>query len=392
MHSRIAGTGGYLPAQHRHQRRARARASTRATNGCARGPGSAQRHIAADDEQTSDLALAASLKALGGCANRARRRRPDRRRDDDARHDISVDGVHPAGEARHHGGAAFDVQAVCSGFVYALAAGRPHGQERRGAQCPGRGRGDLFAHPRLERPWDLRALRRRRGRGRSRSRRCARGFCRRICTRTDTTAISSPCLARVANGAVRGTPFLQNGWRRGFKFAVKVLAEVAQEALAANKLPPDAIDWLIPHQANIRIMEATMKKLGLPLERMVIDGRAARQYLGGVDPAGARLAVRDGRIRRRTARHAGRGRRRLHVGLGAATLVKIKSGPIRDETGDGFSRAGLAVGGDDGGLRGTSCRPRAHLPKQARSSGRTCGRWSPTVLPKSSTRPSTRNR
>ena len=53
-----------------------------------------------------------------------------------------------------------------------------------------------------------------------------------------------------------------------FKFAVKVLAEVAHEALAAQRRrPPTPIDWLIPHQANIRIIDATAKKLGLPLEQ-----------------------------------------------------------------------------------------------------------------------------
>jgi 3-oxoacyl-[acyl-carrier-protein] synthase-3 len=82
-----------------------------------------------------------------------------------------------------------------------------------------------------------------------------------------------------------------------FKFAVKVLAEVAHEALAANELPTSAIDWLIPHQANIRIMEATAKKLHLPMERMVSTVEKHANTSAASIPLALDLAVRDGRIR-----------------------------------------------------------------------------------------------
>jgi 3-oxoacyl-[acyl-carrier-protein] synthase-3 len=82
-----------------------------------------------------------------------------------------------------------------------------------------------------------------------------------------------------------------------FKFAVKVLAEVAQEALTANDLPASAIDWLIPHQANIRIMEATAKKLHLPPERMVSTVEKHANTSAASIPLALDLAVRDGRIR-----------------------------------------------------------------------------------------------
>jgi len=81
-----------------------------------------------------------------------------------------------------------------------------------------------------------------------------------------------------------------------FKFAVKVLAEVAQEALAANDLPSSAIDWLIPHQANIRIMEATIKKLALPMERMVSTVADHANTSAASIPLALDIAVRDGRI------------------------------------------------------------------------------------------------
>jgi 3-oxoacyl-[acyl-carrier-protein] synthase-3 len=82
-----------------------------------------------------------------------------------------------------------------------------------------------------------------------------------------------------------------------FKFAVKVLAEVAHEALTANELPTSSIDWLIPHQANIRIMEATAKKLHLPADRMVSTVEKHANTSAASIPLALDLAVRDGRIR-----------------------------------------------------------------------------------------------
>ena len=106
-----------------------------------------------------------------------------------------------------------------------------------------------------------------------------------------------------------------------FKFAVKVLAEVAQEALAADRHGRRApIDWLIPHQANIRIMEATMKKLGLPLERMVSTVGLHANTSAASIPLALDVAVRDGRIRPGQHVMLRRRRRRLHLGLGAATM------------------------------------------------------------------------
>jgi 3-oxoacyl-[acyl-carrier-protein] synthase-3 len=100
----------------------------------------------------------------------------------------------------------------------------------------------------------------------------------------------------VANGKVQGTPFLHMDGGAVFKFAVKVMAEVAREALSANQLPSSAIDWLIPHQANMRIMEATMKKLVLPMERMVSTVAEHANTSAASIPLALDIAVRDGRI------------------------------------------------------------------------------------------------
>ncbi len=81
------------------------------------------------------------------------------------------------------------------------------------------------------------------------------------------------------------------------KFAVKVLAEVAEEALAANGMETSAIDWLIPHQANIRIMDATAKKLRLPLDRVIATVDRHGNTSAASIPLALDVAVRDGRIR-----------------------------------------------------------------------------------------------
>jgi 3-oxoacyl-[acyl-carrier-protein] synthase-3 len=82
-----------------------------------------------------------------------------------------------------------------------------------------------------------------------------------------------------------------------FKFAVKVLDEVGRETLAAAGATIDEVDWLIPHQANVRILDATARKLGVPAEKVVVTV----DHHGNTSAASIPLAldeyVRDGRIR-----------------------------------------------------------------------------------------------
>jgi len=82
-----------------------------------------------------------------------------------------------------------------------------------------------------------------------------------------------------------------------FKFAVRVMTEVAQEALAHNHLSVDAIDWLVPHQANLRIMDATARKLGLPKERVISTVAQHANTSAASIPLALDIAARDGRIR-----------------------------------------------------------------------------------------------
>jgi 3-oxoacyl-[acyl-carrier-protein] synthase III len=295
MHSRIVGTGGYLPAQVMTNADLARQIAT--SDEWVRGrTGIAQRCIAATDEQTSDLALAASRQALAAAGIAP------------THLDLIVvatttpDMIFPStacilqAKLGASGGPAFDVQAVCSGFVYALAmadlmikSGAVRNALVVGAEIYSRildwndrgtcvlfgdGAGAVVLTP-FGSPGILSSHLHADGRYRD--------------------ILSVP--GRVARGKIEGVPFLHMDGGAVFKFAVKVLAEVANEALSANDLPSSAIDWLIPHQANIRIMEATMKKLELPMERMVSTVALHANTSAASIPLALDVAVRDGRIR-----------------------------------------------------------------------------------------------
>ncbi len=293
--SRIAGTGRYLPA-HVLTNAALAERVATSDEWIRARTGIRQRHIAAADEQTSDLALAASRVALkqAGIAP--------------ANLDLIVvatttpDMVFPSTacilqeKLGAHGGPAFDVQAVCSGFVYALAladrmiaSGMARNALVVGAEIYSRildwndrgtcvlfgdGAGAIVLVPAGE-PGILTAHLH--ADGRYRSILCVPG--------------------QVQRGAIVGSPFVHMDGPGVFKFAVKVMAEVAQEALDATGMTPDAIDWLIPHQANIRIMDATAKKLKLPADRIISTVDLHANTSAASIPLALDVAVRDGRIR-----------------------------------------------------------------------------------------------
>ena len=294
MHSTVVGTGGYLPAEILTNAELARRIDTSDEWVRAR-TGIRQRHIAAPDEQTSDLALFASRQALAA-ANIA-----------PADVDLIIvatttpDMIFPStacilqAKLGTRGGPAFDVQAVCSGFVYALATadlmvktGAVRNALVVGAEIYSRildwndrgtcvlfgdGAGAVVLAP-SDAPGVLSSHLH--ADGRYRDILCVPGS--------------------VANGKIVGTPFLHMDGGAVFKFAVKVLADVAKEALAANDLSSADIDWLIPHQANIRIMEATMKKLALPNERMVSTVADHANTSAASIPLALDIAVRDGRI------------------------------------------------------------------------------------------------
>jgi len=83
-----------------------------------------------------------------------------------------------------------------------------------------------------------------------------------------------------------------------FKVAVKTLGNVAEQALAANNVQKDEIDWLIPHQANLRIIQATAKRLELPMEKVIVTVQDHGNTSAASVPMALDVAIRDGRIKR----------------------------------------------------------------------------------------------
>lgn len=102
----------------------------------------------------------------------------------------------------------------------------------------------------------------------------------------------------VAGGAVTGDPFLRMDGQAVFKFAVKVLGEVAGEVLGQAGISAAEVNWLIPHQANIRIIQATAKRLGIPMEQVVTTVAEHGNTSAASIPLALDLAIRDGRVRR----------------------------------------------------------------------------------------------
>jgi 3-oxoacyl-[acyl-carrier-protein] synthase-3 len=95
-----------------------------------------------------------------------------------------------------------------------------------------------------------------------------------------------------------GRSFVQMKGNEVFKVAVQTLARIVDETLEKNNLAPEEIDWLVPHQANIRIIEATARKLRMPMERVVVTVQDHGNTSAASVPMALDVAVRDGRIKR----------------------------------------------------------------------------------------------
>jgi len=102
----------------------------------------------------------------------------------------------------------------------------------------------------------------------------------------------------VSGGSVLGDPVLKMDGQAVFKLAVGVLEETARASLAKAGLQDSDIDWLIPHQANIRIMQSTARKLKMPAEKVVVTVDQHGNTSAASIPLALDVAVRDGRIQR----------------------------------------------------------------------------------------------
>ena len=296
MYSRIAGTGSYLPGKVLTNRDLEAMVDTSDDWIVAR-TGIRERHIAADGEMASDMALHAARRAMQAAGI--------------GPEDVGLivfatttpDMVFPStacilqAKLGVQGCPAFDVQAVCSGFVYALTTADLF---IRAGQCRYALVVGAEIYSRIL-DWQDRSTCVLFGDGAGAVVLAASETPGIVASRLHADGRHVDILAvpgQVCAGGVRGTPFVTMDGGAVFKFAVRVLSECAEEVLAAADLPIERLDWLIPHQANIRIIEATAKKLRLPMERVVVTVDKHANTSAASIPLALDLAVRDGRIRK----------------------------------------------------------------------------------------------
>jgi len=297
IHARIAGTGSYLPGEPVTNDDLVRRGIDTSDEWITTRTGIRARYFAAPGSKASELALIAARQAIEAA-------------DCDA-DDIDLiivatstpDFIFPstavlvqAGLGIRNSCAAFDVQAVCCGFVYALATAEKFirsGSHRR-ALIIGT---EVFSNI-LD--WADRST-------------CVLfgdGAGAMVLEASDTPGVRAVALhadgrhhpelwvpGNVAGGQVTGDPFLRMNGQTVFKFAVKVLDEVAQEVTDLAGVSHDSIDWLVPHQANIRIIRSTAKRLGLPMEKVVTTVDIHGNTSAASIPLALDCAIRDGRIR-----------------------------------------------------------------------------------------------
>ena len=296
MYSRIIGTGSYLPEKILTNFDLERMVET-SDDWISSRTGIHQRHIAADSQATSDLALQASQRAIQAAGI------------DPQQIDLIIvatttpDLVFPSTACILQDklgiksrGPAFDIQAVCSGFVYALATAD---QFIRGGQskCALVVGAETFS--RIV-DWNDRNT-------------CVLfgdGAGAVVLQASETPGIISTHLhadggyqdlLTVEGGGCganrQGSPHVVMDGSGVFKFAVGVLDSIVEETLNANGMQKSDITWLVPHQANIRIIQATAKKLGMSMDNVVVTVDRHGNTSAASIPLALDTAVRDGRIK-----------------------------------------------------------------------------------------------
>lgn len=106
------------------------------------------------------------------------------------------------------------------------------------------------------------------------------------------------CEGHLYNGAIDGNPYIHMDGQAVFKFAVKSLSSVAKELAKATGVELSEVDWFIPHQANLRIIESTMRMLGTNMDKVVVTVDKHGNTSAASIPLALDIAVRDGRVKR----------------------------------------------------------------------------------------------
>jgi 3-oxoacyl-[acyl-carrier-protein] synthase-3 len=296
----IAGTGSYLPERILTNAELEKMVDT-TDEWIVQRTGIKERHIAAEGQTTGDMAIEAARRALEAANLKPEdidgiivaTTTPDQTFPSVAVKVQAALGIAP--------GIAFDVQAVCSGFVYALTTADNFiklGQSRRMLVIGAEKMSSIVN-------WDDRTT-------------CvlfADGAgavvleAAEVEEGIESQGIHSTHL--YANGAQRELLYTDGGpsstgkagqiimhGREVFKYAVTYMADIVSEVLTTNRITPKDIDWLVPHQANIRIITSTAEKLDMPLEKVVMTVETHGNTSAASIPLALDTAVRDGRIRR----------------------------------------------------------------------------------------------
>lgn len=296
LNAHILGTGSYLPAR-RLTNDDLSKIVDTSDEWIATRTGIKARHIAAENEQTSDLAVAAAKAALADAAISAK--------------DIDLiivatstpDMIFPAtacivqNKLGIAGCPAFDVQAVCAGFMYAMATANAYirsgmakralvigaetfsrlldWNDRRTCVLFGDGAGAVILGA-SEQEGGI------------------------ISTKLQADGSYSQILqtpGKIAAGSIEGSPYLYMDGQAVYKFAVKALANVAREVIEESNLQPADIDWIIPHQANLRIIESTARHLGVPMDKVIVTLSEQGNTSAASVPLALDEGIRSGRIR-----------------------------------------------------------------------------------------------
>lgn len=298
-YARIIGTGSYLPEKVMTNHDLEKIVDT-SDEWIRERTGIEKRHLANHDETTTDLAEQAALNAIEAAGiNKS---------------DIDLiivatttpDMIFPStacllqSRLDIHGCPAFDVQAVCTGFVYALTVAEKFIKSGSSKNAL------VVGAETLSRILDWND----------------RGTCilfgdgagAVVLSANEETGVLSTHihadgdyehLLRVPYGVSNGLEHLKAGnayiemkGNEVFKMAVNTLGRIVDETLDANQLEKSDIDWLVPHQANIRIIKATAKKLKMPLEQVVLTVQEHGNTSAASVPLAFDTAVRDGRIKK----------------------------------------------------------------------------------------------
>ena len=297
MFARIAGIGSFLPGSPVTNDDLVRRGVDTNDEWIVTRTGIRSRHLAEAGTTSSDLAFEASRRALENAGVTA------------SEIDLIIvatatpDFIFPStacllqAKIGNLGAMAFDIQAVCSGFTYALNIADKfiRSGSHKKALVVG---ADVFSRI-LD--WNDRATCVLFGDGAGAVVLEASGQPGILATAAHADGSQHHILSvpgSICGGKVVGDPFLRMDGQAVFKFAVRVLSEVAKECCEIAGIASTSIDWLVPHQANIRIIESTGKKLGLDREQIVVTVDHHGNTSAASVPLALDEAVRDGRIKR----------------------------------------------------------------------------------------------